>query len=293
MSYTDNPDNGERSDGLQLYDIISLQRTWGEAANNGGDTTYSGPRNDTVDAIWDTGGTDTFDAGNRTVGVRFDLREGKFSTFDTTDDVVIAFNTEIENAIGGSGDDVIVGNQLDNRLVGAGGGDTLKGLNGDDRLIGKAGGDRLLGGNGIDTLLGGNGNDTQKGGKGKDTLKGQNGRDKLLGQNGNDDLLGGGSNDRLVGNAGRDVLNGQKGNDTLFGGSGGDTILFRRGNGNDTFKDFENDVDMVRFVGLGGINKVLNNASQIGDDVVFDFGNRGSLTVEDTTIGLISDDILT
>ncbi|WP_121064185.1 M10 family metallopeptidase C-terminal domain-containing protein [Chachezhania antarctica] len=292
MSYVANPDNGQRSDGLQLYDILALQDTWGEAANNTGDTTYDGPRNDTVYAVWDTGGTDTFTAGDRRNDVSIDLREGKFSSFDSTDDVVITFGTKIENATGGSGNDKLLGNGLGNTLRGAGGNDKLKGFGGNDRLFGDGGNDKLLGFSQRDVLKGGSGNDTLNGGGAKDKLVGQAGRDKLLGQNGNDKLFGGKGKDLLKGGDGADLLRGQKGNDKLVGQGGADTIVFKKNDGQDTFKDFQNGIDEIRFVNLGNVKKILNNnAEQVGDDVIFDFGNRGSLTVEDTTIRAVSDDI--
>ncbi|WP_158967395.1 M10 family metallopeptidase [Chachezhania sediminis] len=256
MSYTDNPDNGERSDGLEIYDIYALQSIWGAAAHNGGDTVYTGPGNDTVFAVWDSGGTDTFSANGRSGAVLLDLREGRFSTFDATDDVAIAFDTRIENAIGGSGDDRLIGNGLDNRMSGKGGNDVLKGGGGGDKLLGGAG------------------------------------RDTLLGNGGTDKLLGGGSRDKLKGGAGADVLNGQKGNDVLIGGGGGDMFLFARNGGRDRIKDFQDDVDTIRISKLGGLDAVLDKARQVDDDVHFDFGGNGALIVLGTTIAQVGDDIL-
>jgi serralysin len=55
----------------------------------------------------------------------------------------IAYNTTIENAIGGSARDYLVGNDVSNRLDGSGGDDVLNGLAGDDFLIGGAGSDEF------------------------------------------------------------------------------------------------------------------------------------------------------
>lgn len=162
MSYADNPDNGMRSDGMQKYDMYALQDIWGAASNNAGNTTYRGPRNDTVDTVWDSGGKDVFNATGRTSEVRLDLREGSYSTFDTTRDVAIAYGTRIENAKGGSQADTLIGNSSKNLLLGNGGDDTLKG---------------------------GGGRDTLKGGKGDDVLMGQNGNDKLFGGSGADKFV--------------------------------------------------------------------------------------------------------
>ncbi len=58
---------------------------------------------------------------------------------------------DIENVLGGAGNDVLVGNAANN---------TLRGLNGNDRLFGGNGNDLLTGDNGTDFGDGGNGTDT-------------------------------------------------------------------------------------------------------------------------------------
>ena len=69
-------------------------------------------------------------------------------------------DAKIENATGGSGDDVIVGNEATN---------VLTGNLGNDLLLGSAGDDSILGGDGDDELGGGEGNDALDGGPGDDT----------------------------------------------------------------------------------------------------------------------------
>ncbi|MCH1515164.1 MAG: matrixin family metalloprotease, partial [Alphaproteobacteria bacterium] len=51
------------------------------------------------------------------------------------DNLGIAFNAQIENAVGGSADDTITGNDLDNMITGGGGNDTIDGGDGDDVAI--------------------------------------------------------------------------------------------------------------------------------------------------------------
>lgn len=200
MSYTENPDNGVDSDALQLFDILTLQSIWG--ANMSfmtGDTTYTGSRTATIDTVWDAGGEDTFDASAYASSVRLDLREGMFSNFSGIDDVAIAYDTVIENAIGGSGRDVITGNAAANALDGRGGRDVIKG------------------GSGGDSLNGGGGNDRIKGGSGKDVINGGAGRDRIEGQKGNDTLSGNGGEDIFIfsGALGRDVVTDFEAGDTL------------------------------------------------------------------------------
>jgi serralysin len=59
----------------------------------------------------------------------------------------------IENAVGGSGNDVVIGNIANNYLFGQDGDDRLVGNDGDDWLRGDQGNDVVQGGNGFDTTL--------------------------------------------------------------------------------------------------------------------------------------------
>lgn len=163
------------------------------------------------------------------------------------------------------------------------GDDRLLGDDGDNRLAGRTGADTLKGAKGADVLLGGAGHDTIKGNAGADTLKGGLGRDRLLGGRGDDTLQGRAHNDRL---------NGQAGDDILTGGRGADRFVFARGGGNDTITDFTDDVDSIHFAGLGEAAEILDLATQVGDDVVFDFGAGDTLAVLGITLGALADDII-
>lgn len=276
MSYTDNPDNSSRSDAMMLYDVYALQDVWGSVGYRGGNSTYTGSRTDTVDTVWDTGGTDLFDASALSTGVDLDLRQGAFSSFGSYPDVVITFGTKIENATGGSSADTLTGNKLANVLTG------------------KSGNDTITAGSGADTLKGGNGKDVLKGQKGKDILAGDKGDDVLYGQNQNDTLNGGGGNDELFGGNGKDTLKGRGGNDELTGNGGSDRFVFAKNGDKDTITDFQSGVsETIRISNLGTKAQVLAKASDVGSDVVFDFGGGDSLTVLNATIAQITDDILT
>lgn len=80
--------------------------------------------------------------------------------FDGTGD---NFFSDIENVIGGAGDDRITGSAANNRLEGAGGNDQLFGLAGNDTLLGGAGEDHLTDTQGTNTFDGGAGIDTVNG----------------------------------------------------------------------------------------------------------------------------------
>ena len=71
------------------------------------------------------------------------------------DNVSIAYDTVIENAVGGSARDLLWGNDSANQLNGMGGNDVLQGFGGNDRLIGGAGADTFVFANdgSIDTIV--------------------------------------------------------------------------------------------------------------------------------------------
>ncbi|MEM7520572.1 MAG: S8 family serine peptidase, partial [Pseudomonadota bacterium] len=79
---------------------------------------------------------------------------------------------DIENLIGGSGNDTVFGSGVDNVIEGRDGGDLLAGLDGNDTL---------LGGEGMDSLSGGNDADSLDGGAADDRLFGNNGNDLING----------------------------------------------------------------------------------------------------------------
>jgi Ca2+-binding RTX toxin-like protein len=148
--------------------------------------------------------------------------------------------TDVENAIGGSGNDTMLGGALANVLIGGAGHDSIDGEGGNDTLDGGDGDDSLAGGAGTDIItyagrvepvtvtldgLSGDGavgeDDTVR--SDVETVVGGSGDDLLIGSPANDTLWGGPGDDTLHGEAGADVLNGDDGDDLLEGGAGGDT----------------------------------------------------------------------
>ncbi|MCB1516659.1 MAG: M10 family metallopeptidase C-terminal domain-containing protein [Hyphomicrobiaceae bacterium] len=183
---------------LGAFDIAMLQKLYGanKTYNTGNDTYYL-PKSDKAGtfykAIWDAGGTDTFQFNGSQDAV-IDLRPATLKLADkeraggalsSADGVhggfTIAKGTIIENATGGSGDDSLIGNGSANKLLGRGGADDLTGRNGKDILVG---------GNGMDTLRGGADADVLKGQKGDDQLFGNGGPDKFVfSNNGSTDVV--------------------------------------------------------------------------------------------------------
>ena len=113
-------------------------------------------------------------------------------TFDTTEINQLLF-------IGDAGDDSIT-NASDIRLVALAGpgNDTLVGGTADDILIGQDGNDTISGGAGNDILGGNDGNDTLNGNEGNDDLRGGAGADTIDGDAGDDILRGADGDDTCL-----------------------------------------------------------------------------------------------
>ena len=210
--------------------------------------------------IWDGGGVDWLDLSGDGSGVTLDLRPGAFSsTHGMTYNISLAyvpagapdeFAGYIENAHGGSGDDVITGNERDNVLRGGGGEDFLYGLDGDDELHGDGGNDWLVGGFGVNSFDGGAGVDTVdytysngnwtvglanllddpddigilgSASTGGDDEEIRDVENVTMGS-GNDHVTGSSRANTLSGNDGNDTLEGRSGDDILYGGEGDDTL---------------------------------------------------------------------
>jgi serralysin len=194
---------------------------------------------------WDGGGTDTYDMSNYATGVSIDLRPGQWSVTSTDQLANLngAFRNEpvyaqgnvynsllyqndarslIENAIGGMGQDTLVGNGADNLMQGGTGNDGLTGDLGDDRLFGQDGNDSVPGGAGNDFASGGFGNDTVSGEAGNDLVFGDDDDDLVDGGDGDDLVYGGSGADAVYGSAGIDQVYGQDGNDFVGAGAGDD-----------------------------------------------------------------------
>jgi len=126
-----------------VYDIAPLQYLYGaNMSHNASDTTYSyKPDTPFIEAIRDAGGTDTLDFSNFSKANTISLVDGEYSTigFDVdwsmTDNLGIAFDAIIEDAIGGSGDDTIKGNDSSNSIEGGPGNDVIDGGKGNDTAV--------------------------------------------------------------------------------------------------------------------------------------------------------------
>ena len=318
---------------LMMYDIAALQvmyganftenasatvytfsTTTGEMFVNGvGEGTPGG--NKIFRTVWDGNGVDTYDLSNYSTNLNIDLTPGGWSVFSTTQLAnlgqgfvargnlfnALQFNGDIrsliENAIGGSGADIMRGNQADNTLSGGHGSDTIYGGSGGDTIYGgvssvdlnEIGADMLYGENGDDFIYGNGGSDTIIGGLGADFLIGGTGNDFIVGglsitdttDLADDFIRGGDGNDTIYGNGGADTVLGGTGLDTVFGGEGDDILYggvrqdvadladtIYGGNGNDDIRGNFGD-DML--YGEAGNDIIIGGNGQ--DTIFGGFGN--------------------
>ena len=141
-----------------LHDIAAIQKLYGaNTSTRTGDTVYGFNSNadrqqfhitagsqQVVFAIWDAGGNDTVDFSGYAQNDVINLNAESFSNAGgLSSNVSIARGAVIENAIGGSGNDTILGNGVANNLSGGGGSDDLKGGAGNDHINGGAGSDTI------------------------------------------------------------------------------------------------------------------------------------------------------
>lgn len=294
-------DNGW-SGTLGAFDIAVLQARYGTHEHNGGDTNYA--LTDVVDdafyqTIWDSGGTDTISYSG-SLNAQIDLTAATLDYTPTGGGVIsflynqpgvpaadevkggytIADGVIIENATGGSGNDVLIGNSATNVLTGNAGNDNLLGRDGDDFLVGGAGDDMLDGGAGSDTadyataasrvtvnLATG----TATGGAGSDSLVSI---ENVFGSIHNDTITGSSVANLIRGGAGNDRIDGGGGNDTIVGGNGFDTVTL--GGGDDIF-----------VAEVGGDKIVLKgpNKGAMSVDVITDFDGAGNDVIDLSALG--------
>jgi Ca2+-binding RTX toxin-like protein len=175
----------------------------------------------------------------------FDLVIVSVSLGDGDDSADLRAVDEAE-ALGGAGNDQILGSRFN----------ILDGGPGDDQLTGGPDADEVRGGDGNDQLVLGAGFDDAWGGSGNDTVSG--------GAHG-DGVVGGPGDDTILGEAGRDFISGNLGDDIVRGGVGEDILSERRnvnfllrpgaltGVGNDSLRGLES-----VWLQAGRGNNVLN-----------------------------------
>ena len=248
-----------------MNDIAALQAMYGaDFTTQSGDTVYAwspttgalalngvlqgAPAGNRIFmTVWDGGGRDTYDFSAYTTALKVDLNPGSSSLLSAAQTASLGYGRTaqgnvynayqyandprslIENAIGGSGADSLLGNAADNLLEGRAGADTLSGGAGADTLAGGDGDDLYIVDGAAEVIV-------ESAGGGTDTANiaiAQAGGSYTLGAEVEHGVLvstvafnltGNAAANRLTGNAAANVLNGGAGNDTLVGAGGIDTL---------------------------------------------------------------------
>lgn len=232
-----------------VLDIAAIQYIYG--ANNNyktGDDTYTfDPTKPFYKTIWDAGGKDTISVSNFSLACVIDLTPGNYSslryprpsdaggvtvTYDGTNNLGIAFNCIIENAIGGSGNDKLTGNSANNSLDGGPGNDVIYGGAGNDTFdwgaANRGGDDIFYGGIGDDDFVLNSINDSviEYANEGKDTIW-VSFSYSIASLPNIEILYGIGSSPlNLTGNSADNYLDGGTGDDVIDGGEGLDYVFY-------------------------------------------------------------------
>ncbi len=300
-----------------LLDIYELQQKYGANTSTRNTNTTYGFGSSEGDVyvfnsgsipqlcIWDGGGTDTLNCSNYAQSQIISLNQGQFSNIGGgIYNVSIAVGAVIENAVGGTGSDTIIGNEQDNVLTGGLGSNMLTGGAGVDTFVVS----------GVDTITDlGNGGPAEiltvaASSTASVTLTGawtataatinlgtvslnSNGfsvdlsavttgngytitnlstATTLTGSKFNDAIQGGAGNDTLVGGLGNDTLTGGAGNDHIDGGAGNDIATFTGRLANYVIVQNAGFVHITDNVGTDGSDYLVNVERLTFSDGVFD-----------------------
>jgi Ca2+-binding RTX toxin-like protein len=268
------------------------------------------------------GGIDWFNAAAVSTSSVINLNRDAYSAVAGSFVRIVGDNA-IENAIGGDGNDLLVGNASDNELRGMRGIDTMRGGAGDDLYVVDQAGDVVTeaAGAGVDTvrasagfalgagsavellettdamgvaaitLTGNEFSQTINGNDGGNLLQGLDGRDFIHGLGGDDTLDGGEFYDDIFGGEGNDLLIGGGIRpfsilDDILDGGGGDDTLIGGGNG-DSLDGGAGSRDLASYEGIRGVRVALDGSVSFAGDALGDVLIR----IEDL-LGSMGDDTL-
>jgi Ca2+-binding RTX toxin-like protein len=174
---------GAGADNSQADELRGLEGNDTLRAGGGNDLVDGGVGNDVLeggagnDTLAGGADVDTADYSYLTTGLTATLAASGNTTVTAVANSDVDILSDIENLVGGSGNDSLTGNDSANALGGGAGNDTLRGAGGNDSIYGdtasastESGADSIDGGDGDDLIVGGRGNDVLVGGAGNDTL---------------------------------------------------------------------------------------------------------------------------
>ena len=226
-------------------------------AGGGGADVFVMNIDDARDVINGNGGNDTVDYSAYSTGLTVVLNGSAPAIVAGSGTTAVLSDTvqNVENFIGGSGNDIITGDGNANTIAGGAGADSLVGGGGNDTIVGDQSDTLLDGGSGTDTL--------QIGADFTSNSDGQivNIQDVLLTTAGTTlnlsnqtegfKIIGSSGADTIIGGSGDDTINGQAGNDILTGGGGADQFRLRTNSGTNTITDFTMGTDKIGFLDTG------------------------------------------
>ena len=302
-----------------VLDVAALQYLYGASNQNPNDDIYTFDETKPfVETIWDSGGVDTLDFSNFSSDLKVNLTPGvesystiAFADWTMEDNLGLAYGTMIENANGGSGADVIIGNETNNILNGYDGDDIIYGLDGDDVFD-------ATGRWGADTFYGGLGDDNyyvyssiasdiivEYANEGIDTVRinstsqytlpenverlvvFNNDENKVLtGNNLDNTIAAKGGDDIIYGLGGDDIIYCGAGNDIISGGTGSDKFIFYLGDGQNVITDFEMSADSCYVADdTGNVVNIIeyenvNESENIAGNAVLTLFDGTSVTLE-------------
>jgi Ca2+-binding RTX toxin-like protein len=177
-----------------------------------------------------------------------------------------ATTTKIEDALGGAGNDTLIGNVYDNVLTGNAGNDSLNGVSGHDNLLGGMGDDIYIVDDANSIVI-------EKATQGIDQVNSS--IDYTLTANVENLTLTGTANINGSGNTLANIINGNAGNNILTGNAGKDSLI---GNGGD-------DIFVVNITSTGSLEDSVT--AGIGIDTLKLVGNSyTSTTAKNLTLAL-------
>ncbi len=273
-------------------------------------TVYGGQGKDTIttgagnDVIYGSLGNDTIQAGAGIDTLNFSLMTSPLDVNLVTKSASINNAQYVqsikgfENLVGGSGSDILTGNELDNNIKGGAGNDTISGYLGNNALDG---------GEGVDTVRFDFTNTTVNAnlttgtaniGGAISTLANF---ERMVGGKGNDYLYGDAASNIIWGDAGDDTLIGAGGNDRLVGGAGSDLFIAELNDGDDTIDGDDgiagvtgvvNSVDYSQFASPAGLNVNFNTTDAEQYTSVYINGETDRIRNITKLIGTTADDVM-
>jgi len=193
-----------------------------------------------------------------------------YDNTSTADASGLAASTSLK-ALGGDGDNTILGGQGNDTIVVGNGTNTITDGDGNDTLTAGNGNNIITVGDGNDSVDAGNGNNTVACGNGNDILQAGNGNNLITAGDGGDWVIAGDGNNNVTLGNGNDILDVGNGDNSLVAGNGSDRIVAGGGNNaivcGSSSDDglWVGDGDNTISLGTGGFRVTAGNGNNVFD----------------------------